>query len=380
MILLTLLGFLLLGWRQATLREFPLREWVLGCGLIGVPYLFYLWWHTGTPLYFVHAAQGGYNVAGAPWVQPLQGLQFGARLMGLSILRAAIEGYLFALLPVVVPVAMAGRGSPEDSGESVRQHLLVAVVSPLVVLSHFSTSFGQWMPVNLDLRLGSPVVIPAGILVAGACVRLREFQLSTAARGGTVLALAAAVGLLWVGWEQENRWSTVGAAAAIVAGIAVLLAHRTARCFLPAVLVLLLVGSWGLYRFQEYPGGAARNAAMRQQADAVPWDPMLPVLTDPLTAQVLPYLNKFENPPEVATWKGQGEVERPFYWTKRTDGPWARSYLLVWHPDRARAQAERWGAEVPAWVRDEVGRGRLLRGFSEEPGGGVYLIGGRHGD
>ena len=379
-ILFTLLGFLLLGWRQATLREFPLREWVLGCGLIGVPYLFYLWWHTGTPFYFVHAAQGGYVFAGAPWVQPLQGLKFGARLMGLSIVRAAIEGYLFALLPVVVAVAAAGRSSAGDSGESVRQHLLVAIVSPLVVLSHFSTSFSQWIPVHLDLRFGSPVVIPAGILVAGACARLRECPFSRAARGGTGLALAAAVGLLWVGWEQENRWSMVGAAAAIVAGVSVLLAHRMPRCFLPTVLVVLLVGNWGSYRFQEYPAETASNEAVRRQGDAVPWDPRLPTLTDPLTAQVVLYLTLFRNPPVIATWKGRGEVERPFYWAKRADGPWAQDYLLVWHPERARIQAERWGTLVPAWVREEVGRGRLLREFSGEPGGGVYLIGGRHGD
>ncbi len=380
MILLTLLGFLLVGWRQATLREFPIREWLVGCCLIGFSYLLYLWWQTGTPFYFLQAAQGGYNFAGAPWIRPLKGLQLGARLTGLSILRAAIEGYLFAVFPVVVAVALARRGSPWDSGESVRQHLLVAIMSPLVVLSHFSTSFSQWVPVHLDLRFGSPVVIPAGILVAGACVHLSEFRLSNAARVGTGLALVAAVGLLWVGWEQENRWSMVGAAAAIVAGLAVLLAHRMPKFFLLAVLLLLLLGNWGLYRFQEYPGETARNAALRQQAEAVPWDPMLPILTDPVTAQFLPYLHKFENPPRVATWKGPGEVERPFYWTEQLDRPWAHKYLLVWHPTEAWIQAERWGAEVPSWVRTEVGRGRLLREFSGEPGGGVYLIGGRHGD
>jgi len=144
-------------------------------------------------------------------------------------------------------------------------------------------------------------------------------------------------------------------------------------------LVVLLVATWGLYRFQEYPGERALNAALRRQAQTVPWDPTLPILTDPLTAQVLPYLNQFENPPEVATWKGRGEVERPFSWTKQTDRPWAERFLLVWHPDEARIQAERWGTEVPAWVREEVARGRLLRGFSGEPGGGVYLLEGKRG-
>jgi len=112
----------------------------------------------------------------------------------------------------------------------------------------------------------------------------------------------------------------------------------------------------------------------------VPWDPTLPILTDPLTAQVLPYLNRFANPPEVATWKGRGEVERPFSWTKQTDRPWAKRFLLVWDPHEASFQAERWGTEVPAWVREEVARGRLLRGFSGDPGGGVYLLEGKRGE
>src|SRR6059036_1344498 len=248
------------------------------------------------------AAQGSYNFVGAPWLRPLEGLQLGARLTGLSILRAAIEGYLFAVLPVVVAAAMARQSAPGDIGDGVRQHLLVAIVSPLMVLSHFSTSFSQWVPVNLDLRFGSPLVIPAGILVAGACVRLRGSPLSNAARSGAGLALAAGVGLLWLGWAQENRWSLVGAAATVVAGVSVLLAHRMPKLFLPTVLVVLLVAAWGLYRFQEYPGERALNAATRRQAQMVPWDPTLPILTDPLTAQVLPYLHNFENPPEVATW------------------------------------------------------------------------------
>jgi MFS family permease len=380
MIGLTVLGFVLMGWRQGTLREFPIREWLLGCCVIGFPYLFYLWWRTGTPFYFVQAAQGGYHAAGAPWLQPLEGFRFGARLMGLSIVRAAIEGYLFAVLPVVVAVAVAGRSTPGESRESARQHLLVAIVSPLVVLSHFSTSFSQWVPVNLDLRLGSPIVMPAGILVAGASVGFREFSLSKAARGGIGLALAAAVGSLWVGGEQENRWSMVGAAAAIVAALSLLLAHRMPRFCLPTVLVVVLMVNWGLYRVQEYPVETAGNVAVRREADAVPWDPTLPILTDPLTAQVLPYLTKFRNPPAIATWKGRGEVEPSFHWTKRADRPWTENYLLVWHPDEARLQARRWGAEVPAWVLDEVGRGRLVRGFSGEPGGGVYLVGGKHGE
>ena len=103
-------------------------------------------------------------------------------------------------------------------------------------------------------------------------------------------------------------------------------------------------------------------------------------MTDPLTAQVLPYLHKFENPPEVATWKGRGEVERPFSWSKQTDRPWAKRFLLVWDPGEASFQAERWGTVVPAWVREEVARGRLLREFSGAPGAGVYLLEGKRGE
>jgi 4-amino-4-deoxy-L-arabinose transferase-like glycosyltransferase len=374
MVLLTLLGFLFIGWRQGTLRKFPVREWLAGCCLIGLSYVLYLWWHTGTPFYLLQAAQGGYNFAGAPWLRPLEGLHLAARLTGLSILRAMIEGYLFAVLPVLVAWAIGRRSAPSDVHETVRRHLLVAIASPLVVLSHFSTSVSQWVPVHLDLRFGSPVVIPAGLLVAGACLRFQEIRLSHAARGGTGLALAASVGLLWLGWEQENRWSMVGAGAAVVASVAVLLAHRMPAFSLPTVLVVLLVGSWGMYRLQEYPQEKARNAAVRREAAAVPRDPMLPILTDPLTAQILPYLNKFERPPQVAAWNGPEEVERPFYWTERTDRPWARKYLLVWHPDRARTQAQRWGTEVPAWVQKEVRRGRLLQEFPGEPGAGIYLV------
>src|SRR5207245_11073580 len=111
MILFTVLGFVLVGWRQATLREFPIREWFLGGCLIGFPYLLYLWWHTGTPLYFVHAAQRGYTFAGAPWLRPLEGLRLVARLIALSVLRAAIGGYLFAVVAVVVAVAVMGRSA-----------------------------------------------------------------------------------------------------------------------------------------------------------------------------------------------------------------------------------------------------------------------------
>ena len=50
-------------------------------------------------------------------------------------------------------------------------------------------------------------------------------------------AAVGLVGLLWLGWVQENRWSLVGAGAAMVAGVSMFLAPRMATCFLPTVLV-----------------------------------------------------------------------------------------------------------------------------------------------
>src|SRR2546428_10655608 len=120
------------------------------------------------------------------------------------------------------------------------------------------------MPANLALLFGTPLVIPAGILVAGACLRLRGSPLSNAARRGAWIALAAGVGLLWLGWAQENRWRLGGAAATVVAGVSVLLAHRMPKLFLPSVLVVLLGAPGGVYRFLEYPRERALHAATRR--------------------------------------------------------------------------------------------------------------------
>lgn len=374
MVLFTLAGFLFLGWRQATLREFPIKEWVFGCAAIAGPYLLSLWWYTGTPLYFLHAAQGGYNFAGAPWLQPLEGLQLIARLTGLAIIRASIEGYLFVALPVVVVSALMGSASGWD-GDRSRLYLVLAVVSPLVTLSHFSTSFNQWSPIHLDLRFGGPILMPAGILVAGACLRLPSVQATKVAQGGTWVVLLLSLGLLGLGWLRQEKMLMIGAAATALATLSVFLVHRMPKPFVPAVLALLLVGNWGIYKSQEYIEIKDRNSLNIKNAAMVPWDPSKPILTDELTAQMLPYLHQFEKVPAVATWKGPGEAKRPFYWTERIDGPLAEDYLLVWNPAEAGNQAKRWGTEVPPWVLEEVTRGRLVKEFSGEPGGGVYQIG-----
>lgn len=374
MALLTLLGFLIIGWRQSTLHEFPLKAWLFGCCAVAGSYLLTLWWYTGTPFYFLHAALGGYNLAGAPWLQPPEGMQLVIRLTGLAILRASIEGYLFAVFPVVVVAALMGK-TFSQGGDHSRLYLVLAVASILVILSHFSTSVSRWSPVRLELRYGSPIIMPAGILVAGTCLRLPFVRLSAVVRSAAWLVGLASAGLLGIGLARQDYMLVVGAAAAILATFSVVLAHRMPRPLLPTILVLLLMGNWGWFKSQQYLELVQRNSIIRKEAEAVPWGAGEAILTDSLTAQILPYLHRFESLPQVATWKGEREGERPFYWTKRIDAPWTENYWLVWHPTEARNQAARWGTEVPLWVLQEVARGRLIKEFSGEPGGGVLAVG-----
>jgi 4-amino-4-deoxy-L-arabinose transferase-like glycosyltransferase len=398
MILLTLAGFLILGWRHARLRELPLKAWLLGCCLVGIPYLLYLWWHTGNLFYFLQAAQGGYAFAGAPWLRPLVGFDLVARLSGLKILHASLEGYLFALLPVILAAAI--RGLPGSESDTIRHHLAVAILSPLVVLSHFSASFSQWVPIHLDLRFGSALVIPAAIFAAGACLRLRELPPSNSERVVVRLVSLAGAGLMWLGWTHHNSWSLMGGAAAVLAGLGTLLAHRMPKPFLPVLVVALLIGNWGWHLARVFPEHAAGNLAVKTAALSVPWDPSLFILTDPGTALILPYLHQFEAVPKVATWKGTGERERPFYWTTHLEAPWPRPYLLVWQRKKAAVQTQRWDGQVPQWTLHELAEGRLVQPFVAEPAAafpsfdrpralsdayqnwppsGIYLIEDRHG-
>ncbi len=374
MILLTLLGFAALGWRHRTLASFPWTAWILGCLSLALPYLGYLWWQTGSPLYILEASQGGYNIPGAPWLRSLEGKDFVLRVLGLSIVRASLEGYLFATLPVVAAAALDGSASGGDRETCLRRHLGLAVVSPLLILSHFSTTMNQWVPVHLDLRFGSPVIVPAAMLAAGFCARPPDARLSRRARLGAGMAVAAAIGLLTTGAAQRNASVMAGASAALVTGLVLLAWPERRQTLLPAVLVLALVANWAGYRSFDYPAERARNGALREEALSVPWRSDLPILTDPLTAQVLPYLHRFEDGPHVAMWKGPGELARPFYWAQPVEQPWTHRHILVWRPAEAREQALRWRSHVPAWVVDELARGQRVRAFSGEPGAGVYLI------
>ncbi|WP_447972474.1 ArnT family glycosyltransferase [Nitrospira sp. Kam-Ns4a] len=374
MILLTLLGFAVLAWRRGTLASFPWAIWLLGCLSLALPYLGYLWWQTGSPLYVLDAAQGGYNIPGAPWLRSLTGTDFVLRVSGLSIVRASIEGYLFATLPVVVAAVLDGGPDRDDRTACIGRHLGLAVAAPLLILSHCSTTLTQWVPVHLDLRFGSPVILPAALLAAGVCARPTATRLSRRAQLGTGLAVAAAIGLLTIGAVQRYAPVVAGAAAALVTGLLLLAWPDRRRLLLPAVLVLALVANWAGYRIFEYPAEQARNDALRDDALSVPWRADLPILTDPLTAQVLPYLHRFEDGPRVGMWKGPGEVERPFYWADPVEAPWPRPHVLVWRPTEAQEQARRWRTHVPAWVFEELARGRLVRAFSGEPGAGVYLV------
>jgi 4-amino-4-deoxy-L-arabinose transferase-like glycosyltransferase len=147
MIIVTLLGFLILGWRGSTLRKFPLLSFLTGGCLVGIPYLLFLWWCTGTPFYFIRAAQEGHNVAGAPWLRSMHGIHFWIRISGLSILRASVEGFLFATFPILAAMAMVWHNSPWTETRTINNHLLLAILAPLLILSHFSTSFAHWNPI-----------------------------------------------------------------------------------------------------------------------------------------------------------------------------------------------------------------------------------------
>lgn len=223
------------------------------------------------------------------------------------------------------------------------------------------------------------MIMPAGILVAGTCLRLSFAQIPAVLRSAIWLVGLAAAGLLGIGLVRQDHMIVIGAAAAMFATLSIILAHRMPQPFLPTILVLLLIGNWGWFKSQEYLELVDRNEIVRKEAMAVPWEPGEAILTDPLTAQILPYLHRFDPLPQVATWKGEKEGERPFYWTRRVDTPWAGKYWLVWHPIEAGNQAARWGTEVPSWVLKEVARGRLIKEFGGEPGGGVFAVGRERG-
>ena len=399
MIAVTLIGLLFLSWRSSALREFPLFYFLLGGCLAGIPFLLSLWWYTGTPLYFLDAAQGGYNAEGAPWLKALTGLRLWIRLSGLSIIKASVEGYLFAVFPIIVVMMTLGRDSDIENSSDVRKHLLLAIISPLLILSHFSTSFSHWQPVHLDLRFGSATIIPTAVLVAGACVNFAKFRFSQMAKFSTILALFLSVFFLAIGLLKHNLWTIMGAVASLIVSVSLMHAHFRLRYIMPSLIVMLLSLNWLYYISHDYKDVMARKKRIRFEAEAVPLDPNIPILTDNITAQYLPYLNAFRAEPKVSHWKGAGEISPPFEWSEGRSTPWPGKYLLVWFPRRADFQTRRWGGSLPQWVLQEATQGKLIHQFQYEtaesthnvfdllrtqageyrtwPPAGIYLINGK---
>ena len=367
MIILTLGGFLLLNWRRTSLWKFPLLIFFAGGCVVGIPYLLFLWWHTGNPLYFLQAAHGGLWLDGAPWIVPFEGWRVWARISGLTILRASIEGFLFAAFPIVVGVALLMRTPSNQHTRLTTIHLLLAILSPILILSHFSASFTEWYPIRLDLRFGTPIIMPLSILVAEACIRLPSFRLSTAVRAilGLVVLVSAT---LWVfAWSQQNFWSMNGAAASTLIGLVVLGAYRGPKHLLPITILVLLTASWWHYLSQELLETKARTTGHRLEANTIPWEPSLPILTDQLTALYLPYLHGFTSPPHVATWGVEGKETTPLNktWTEERKAPWPENYYLVWNPRQAGIRAASWKRPVPKWVLQEVTQGTLVHAFAD---------------
>jgi hypothetical protein len=374
MVAVTLLGFLVLGWRRSTLREFPLFYFLLGGFLMGIPFLLSLWWYTGTPLYFLDAAQGGYNAEGAPWLRPLAGLRLWVRLFGLSILKASVEGFMFAIFPIIVAMMTLGRDRGVTDARIIRWHLLIAIISPLLILSHFSTSFSHWYPVHLDLRFGSAIIIPTAVLVAGACEDFAKIRFSKLTKLSTILALLLSLFFLAIGLFQDNLWTIMGAGASLIVSVSVMQAQRWPKYILPSLVMIILLINYWYYISHDYKGVMADNKRMRLEAEAVPWDPNIPILTDPITAQYLPYLNAFTAEPRIARWKGDGEISPPFEWSEGRDTPWPEKYLLVWFPRRAYFQTRRWEGNIPQWVLHEAVQGKLLHQFQNETAESTYNV------
>jgi len=394
MICLTVLGFLVLDRRASKLQRFPVIFFLIGAFLITIPYLFSFWYFTGNPFFFVDAAQKGFHVAGAPWLPPLEGWRFWIRMSGLSILRAAVEGYLFAVFPVIITLLLKQRFTLAENRNPTESYLLLATISPLLVLSHFSTSFTTWYPVHLDLRFGTPTIIPASILAAGGCIHLPSTKLPSRARVGVFLAVGVSLALLVLSLKEQNLWSMTGAAASVVAGAALLKINGQPKRLLPLVLVGLLTVSWLAYRLTEYPQFVERNTLLHPEGRAVPWDSSHPVLTDSVTGPYLSYLFGFSRELQLATWNGEQEPG-PFLWTGQRDTPWPKPYLVVWYPRRAEVATGRWGGKVPGWVINELKGQELilelhddspanelvfdrLRDYTDEyqlwPKPGIYLI------
>lgn len=370
MVILTLAGFALYGWHRSKLRAVPLLYFFLGGSFIGLTYLVYIWVHTGTPFYAVGAAQTSYNVPGAPWLEPLDGPRFWFRLLGFSMVRSAVEGYLFAVFPIIAMAVFAGRTATASDTADVTISLAIAALSPLLILSHFPTTFEYWNPVRMDLRFGSPAVIPACILAAGFGMRLPRLPLAFWARRALALLLLTSAVIFIAGWKQQNGWTIAGASASLLVTAAIYLARRFSARLLPVAVSIILAVNWFHYLLSEYPEHTRSNQTLRVEAESALQAATEPILTDHITAQYLPWLKGYSPFPPVKTWKFDKPPDLPpvsFDWAEAIERPMTGAYRIVWYPLRARVLSRQWGGRVPCWVIDEVQQARLLRPFQEAP-------------
>jgi hypothetical protein len=248
----------------------------------------------------------------------------------------------------------------------IRKHLLLASISPLLILSHFSTSFSHWYPVHLDLRFGSAIIIPTAVLVAGACINFEKFRFSRLTKLSMILTLFLSMFLLVIGLLKHNLWTSMGAGASLIVSVSLMQAQRWSKYIFPSLIVIILSLNWWYYIICDYKEVMAGNKRMRLDAEAIPMDPNIPILTDPVAAQYLPFLTGFTEEPQIARWRGKGTIRTPFEWSEGRDTPWPGKYLLVWYPRRANFSARRWEKKLPSWVLNEVAQGKLLHEFQCE--------------
>jgi hypothetical protein len=370
MVILTICAFTVYGWCRFRMKGFPLLSFFWGGCIIGLPYLFYIWFYTGSPFYGMHAAQISYNLPGAPWLEPLEGARFWFRLFGFSLLRSAVEGYLIALFPVILMAVFTRKAAFGNDIAEINLYLFMAVFSPMLILSHFPTTFEYWNPVRLDLRFGSPVLIPACILAAGICTRLPRMRFAFLTRLALSVFLIASAVIFLVGAYRENTWTMVGASASIVVGTTLLAAQRSSKKMLPAVVSILLMCNWAHYFLLGYQEISTVNKQLWGEAAVAFENPITPILTDHITAQYLHLLKGYSDFPRIVTWKMHDTAAStivPAYWADQIKSPETGAYKILWYPVRAKTSNGLWGGKVPPWVIDELQHAQLLSSFLENP-------------
>ena len=370
MVILTICAFTVYGWCRFRMKGFPLLSFFWGACIIGLPYLFYIWFYTGSPFYGVQAAQISYNLPGAPWLEPLEGARFWFRLFGFSLLRSAVEGYLIVLFPVILMAVFTGKAVFGNDIAEINLYLFMAVFSPLLVLSYFPTTFEYWNPVRLDLRFGSPILIPACILAAGICARLPQMQFAVLTRLALSFFLLASAVIFLVGVCRDNTWTMVGALASLIVGATLFTAQRSSKNLLPAVVSILLICNWAHYFLLEYRQASTVNQQLWGEAASAFEDPITPILTDHITAQYVSLLKGYSDFPKILTWKMHGTVAStivPADWADQIKGLGTGAYKILWYPLHAKTRSELWGGNIPPWVIDELRHAKLLSPFHESP-------------